>query len=56
MKEIRKGGTQVVRNEHPSRMTDPVPFPIQGDGRQTRSFVYIDDFTDEMSWASLPTN
>lgn len=25
---------------------DPVPFPIQGDGRQTRSFVYIDDFTD----------
>lgn len=25
---------------------EPVPFPIQGDGRQTRSFVYIDDFTD----------
>ena len=25
---------------------DPVPFPIQGDGQQTRSFVYIDDFTD----------
>ncbi len=25
---------------------DPLPFPIQGDGRQTRSFVYIDDFTD----------
>src|SRR5205823_3146564 len=21
-------------------------FPIQGDGRQTRSFIYIDDFTD----------
>ena len=25
---------------------DPVPFPIQGTGEQTRSFVYIDDFTD----------
>ena len=25
---------------------DPVPFPIQGSGEQTRSFVYIDDFTD----------
>ena|SRR5260221_9182 len=24
----------------------PVPFPIQGSGRETRSFVYIDDFTD----------
>lgn len=23
-----------------------VPFPIQGDGRQTRAFVHIDDFTD----------
>ena len=23
-----------------------VKFPMQGDGRQTRSFVYIDDFTD----------
>lgn len=23
-----------------------VPFPIQGSGEQTRSFVYIDDFTD----------
>ena len=28
---------------HPS---DPIPFPIQGTGRQTRSFVFIDDFTD----------
>ena len=25
---------------------DPVPFPIQGTGTQTRSFVYVDDFTD----------
>lgn len=25
---------------------DPVPFPIQGTGAQTRSFVYIDDFID----------
>jgi nucleoside-diphosphate-sugar epimerase len=25
---------------------DPVPFPIQGSGDQTRSFVYVDDFTD----------
>lgn len=24
----------------------PMPFVIQGDGKQTRSFVYIDDFTD----------
>jgi nucleoside-diphosphate-sugar epimerase len=23
----------------------PLPFPIQGDGAQTRSFIYIDDFT-----------
>jgi nucleoside-diphosphate-sugar epimerase len=26
--------------------TGPVPFPIQGDGSQTRAFCYIDDFTD----------
>ena len=24
----------------------PVPFPIQGDGTQMRSFVYVDDFVD----------
>lgn len=29
--------------EHAS---DPVPFPIQGSGTQTRSFVYVDDFID----------
>lgn len=23
----------------------PIPFPIQGDGTQTRSFIFIDDFT-----------
>ena len=26
--------------------TGPVPFPIQGDGSETRAFVYIDDFID----------
>ncbi len=26
--------------------TGPVPFPIQGDGRQTRAFVHIDDAVD----------
>ncbi|MBM4135156.1 MAG: NAD-dependent epimerase/dehydratase family protein [Nitrospira sp.] len=25
---------------------DPLPFPIQGTGKETRAFVYIDDFTD----------
>jgi nucleoside-diphosphate-sugar epimerase len=25
---------------------NPIPFPIQGTGRQTRSFVYVDDFID----------
>jgi nucleoside-diphosphate-sugar epimerase len=28
---------------HPA---DPIPFPIQGTGRQTRSFVFVDDFID----------
>lgn len=26
--------------------TDPIPFPIQGTGLQTRAFVFIDDFID----------
>jgi len=26
--------------------SDPVRFPIQGTGKQTRSFVFIEDFTD----------
>jgi nucleoside-diphosphate-sugar epimerase len=26
--------------------TGPLPFPIQGDGSQTRAFCYIDDFTE----------
>lgn len=30
---------------------DPVPFPIQGSGTETRSFVYIDDFTDGVTIA-----
>jgi nucleoside-diphosphate-sugar epimerase len=25
---------------------DPIPFPIQGDGSETRAFIYIDDFID----------
>jgi len=29
-----------------SHPTDPIPFTIQGTGRQTRSFVYVDDFID----------
>jgi len=29
--------------QHPS---DPIPFTIQGTGRQTRSFVFVDDFID----------
>jgi nucleoside-diphosphate-sugar epimerase len=30
---------------------DPIPFPIQGTGAQTRSFVYIDDFIDGLRLA-----
>jgi dTDP-glucose 4,6-dehydratase/UDP-glucose 4-epimerase len=30
-------------DQHPS---GPVPFPIQGDGRQTRAFIHIDDMID----------
>ena len=26
--------------------TGDVPFPMQGDGSETRAFIYIDDFTD----------
>jgi nucleoside-diphosphate-sugar epimerase len=29
--------------------TGPLDFPIQGDGRQTRAFVHIDDFTDGLA-------
>jgi len=36
--------------KHPS---GPVPFEIQGDGRQTRAFVYIDDFVDGCARAFL---
>jgi UDP-glucose 4-epimerase len=28
--------------------TGPIPFPIQGDGSQTRAFIHIDDFTDAL--------
>jgi nucleoside-diphosphate-sugar epimerase len=29
-----------------SHPTDPIPFTVQGNGLQTRSFVYVDDFVD----------
>ena len=32
-----------------SKPQGPVPFPIQGDGSQTRAFIYIDDFIDALS-------
>jgi nucleoside-diphosphate-sugar epimerase len=35
--------TMKAMKEHP---TGDLPFPIQGDGKQTRSFIYIEDFTD----------
>lgn len=28
------------------RGVDPVPFPVQGSGQETRAFVHIDDFTE----------
>lgn len=31
-----------------SHAEDPVPFEVQGDGSQTRSFIYIDDFVDAL--------
>jgi nucleoside-diphosphate-sugar epimerase len=37
----------VLRMRDLAKSTDnPVPFPIQGDGQQSRSFVFIDDFID----------
>lgn len=47
-------GTEHVIPEFIARMKaaieaggpDPLRFPIQGSGKQTRAFVYIDDFTD----------
>lgn len=35
------------------RPTGRLPLPIQGDGTQTRSFVYVDDFTDGCALAFL---
>jgi nucleoside-diphosphate-sugar epimerase len=32
--------------DHPG---NPVPFPIQGSGEETRAFVYVDDFIDGVS-------
>jgi nucleoside-diphosphate-sugar epimerase len=36
-----------------SRPDDPLPFTIQGTGEQTRSFVYVDDFTEGVMLALL---
>src|SRR5438132_5372077 len=36
----------VARLESLQAQADPIPFSIQGTGRQTRSFVYVDDFID----------
>jgi nucleoside-diphosphate-sugar epimerase len=42
----------VVRMKRLSeRAADPILFPIQGTGDQTRSFVYIDDFIDGLRLA-----
>lgn len=35
--------TVALRQQHPH---GKIPFPIQGDGSQTRAFIHIDDFTD----------
>lgn len=34
-----------LQKQHPS---GPLPFSIQGDGSQTRSFIFIEDFTDAL--------
>ncbi len=31
------------------QIEDPILFPIQGSGKETRAFVYIDDFTDGLA-------
>jgi len=36
----------IMRMEELSGNSDPIRFPIQGTGKQTRSFVFIDDFID----------
>ena len=36
----------VARITSQRHLGDPIPFKIQGTGRQTRSFVYVDDFID----------
>lgn len=33
------------------RQDNPVPFPIQGNGRQTRAFIFVDDFIDGLMLA-----
>ena len=35
-----------LKRLRPLHSDNPIPFPIQGTGRQTRSFVYVDDFID----------
>jgi nucleoside-diphosphate-sugar epimerase len=43
----------VVRMQAAVEKSDanPLPFPIQGTGQETRAFVYIDDFTDGLMLA-----
>ena len=36
---------RICKQQSDSAGISPLPFQIQGDGRQTRSFIYIDDFT-----------
>jgi dTDP-glucose 4,6-dehydratase/UDP-glucose 4-epimerase len=36
----------VARIKAHQQLPDPIPFKIQGTGRQTRSFVFVDDFID----------
>lgn len=35
-----------LKNLLREKINGPLPFEIQGDGKQTRSFIYIDDFTE----------
>lgn len=36
-----------------SSQKDPLPFPLQGTGQETRSFVFIDDFIDGVMLAAM---
>jgi nucleoside-diphosphate-sugar epimerase len=38
----------VTRIKEVSGQSSPAPFPIQGSGKQTRAFIFIEDFTDAL--------